>query len=69
MKNVELKGKNVDELSALLVNSKKELFNLRFQRGNGTLSNTSRVSIVKRSIARIKTLINNISSSNGGSNA
>lgn len=69
MKNVELKGKNVDELSALLANSKKELFNLRFQRSNGTLSNTARVSIVKRSIARIKTLINNISSSNGGSNA
>lgn len=69
MKNVELKGKNVDELSVLLANSKKELFNLRFQRSNGTLSNTARVSIVKRSIARIKTLINNISSSNGGSNA
>ncbi len=69
MKNAELKGKNVNELDVLLTNCKKELFNLRFQRTNGTLSNTSRVTIVKRTIARIKTLINNISSSNGGSNA
>lgn len=69
MKNAELKGKTIDELTTLLANSKKELFNLRFQKTNGTLNNTSRVSIVKKSVARIKTLINNISSSNGGSNA
>lgn len=69
MKNAELKGKTVDELKVLLANSKKELFNLRFQKTNGTLNNTSRVSIVKRSVARIKTLINNMSSSNGGSDA
>ncbi len=69
MKNSELKGKNLDELDAYLLNCKKELFNLRFQRTNGTLNNTSRVTIVKRTIARIKTMINNISSSNGGSNA
>ncbi len=69
MKNSELKGKNVDELNALLMKCKKELFNLRFQRTNGTLTNTSRVTVVKRTVARIKTLINNMSSSNGGSNA
>lgn len=69
MKSAELKGKTVDELNVLLSNSKKELFNLRFQKTNGTLSNTSRVTVVKKSVARIKTLINQISSSNGGSNA
>ncbi|MCT4635614.1 MAG: 50S ribosomal protein L29 [Rickettsiales bacterium] len=69
MKSAELKGKTVDELTVLLANSKKELFNLRFQKTNGTLSNTSRVSVVKKSVARIKTLINIMSSSNGGSDA
>jgi len=63
MKNAELKSKNIDELGVLLADCKKELFNLRFQRANGTLSNTARVSIVKRAVARIKTLINNMSSS------
>ena len=66
MKSAELKGKNVNELTVLLGNCKKELFNLRFQRTNGTLSNTARVSIVKRTVARIKTLINNMSFSTNG---
>ena len=34
---------------------KKELFNLRFQQTLGELKNTSRFSLVKKSIARIKT--------------
>lgn len=66
MKSAELKGKNINELEVLLGNHKKELFNLRFQKINGTLSNTSRVTIVKRTVARIKTLINNMSSSTNG---
>ena len=70
MKTVELKNKNIDELSVHLGNFKKELFNLRFQRTNGTLTNTARVTIVKRTIARIKTLMNNLSTSiDGGKNA
>jgi large subunit ribosomal protein L29 len=70
MKNAELKGKTTAELDGFLLSFKKELFNLRFQRTNGTLSNISRVTIVKRTIARIKTLINAMASSiNGGNNA
>lgn len=70
MKNAELNGKTIGELDSLLLDSKKELFNLRFQRTNGTLTNTSRVTIVKRTIARIKTLINAMNSvSNGENNA
>jgi large subunit ribosomal protein L29 len=69
MKNAELKGKGLDELTTLLENFKKELFNLRFQKANGSLSNTSRVSAVKRSIARIKTLINAVASKNEEKNA
>lgn len=69
MKVSELKNKNVDELSGLLLNHKKELFNLRFQKVNGVLTNTARITLVKKTIARIKTLINNLSSFNGGNNA
>lgn len=70
MKNAELKGKTIDQLDSLLLNFKKELFNLRFQKTNGTLTNTARVTIVRRTIARIKTLINSMSFPiNGGNNA
>lgn len=70
MKSTELKGKSTNELEMLLGNFKKELFNLRFQKVNGGLSNTARVTLVKRTIARIKTFINMMSSSsNGGNNA
>ncbi len=70
MKNAELKNKGLDELNVLLGNFKKELFNLRFQKANGSLSDTSRVSTVRRTIARIKTLINSLFSlTNGGKNA
>ena len=70
MKNAELKGKTIDQLDGLLLSFKKELFNLRFQKASGALANTARVTIVKRTIARIKTLINSMSFSvNGGKNA
>jgi large subunit ribosomal protein L29 len=35
---------------------KREQFNLRFQRATGQLENTGRVRIVRRDIARIKTI-------------
>lgn len=70
MKVAELKNKGKDELETLLGNFKKELFILRFQKTNGVLTNTARVTIVKRTIARVMTLINNLSSStDGGKNA
>lgn len=58
MKFEELKGKTADELKKLLVESKKELFNLRFQKVSGELEKTHRVSIVRKTVARIKTLMN-----------
>ena len=44
------------KLSDELLKLKKEQFNLRFQRATGQLENTSRVRVVRRDIARIKTL-------------
>ena len=45
-----------DQLQDELLSLKKEQFNLRFQRATGQLENTSRVRVVRRDIARIKTL-------------
>ena len=40
-----------------ILNLKKEQFNLRFQRATGQLENTSRIRVVRRDIARAKTLV------------
>ena len=61
MKVEELKNKTIDQLKSILIDLKKESFNLRFQKANGQLENTSRVKVVKRSVARVLTLINNVS--------
>ena len=56
MKVSDIRAKTIDELQDELAGLKKEQFNLRFQRATGQLENTSRVKIVRRDIARIKTL-------------
>lgn len=57
MKLEDFKNKSVDQLQSSLMEFKKEAFNLRFQKANGQLDNTSRVRIVRRSVARIMTLM------------
>ena len=52
----DFRAKSADELNDQLVSMKKEQFNLRFQRATGQLENTSRVRVVRRDIARIKTV-------------
>ncbi|MFL2803197.1 MAG: 50S ribosomal protein L29 [Paracoccaceae bacterium] len=59
MKIEELKNKTLDQLKSIMIDLKKEAFNLRFQKANGQLENTARVKVVKRSVARVLTLINN----------
>ena len=61
MKVDELKNKTLDQLKSILIDLKKESFNLRFQKANGQLENTARVKVVKRSVARVLTFINNLS--------
>ena len=46
-----------DELSDQLLSLKKEQFNLRFQAATGQLEKTHRVEVVRRDIARIKTVL------------
>ena len=58
MKAEDYRGKTVDELTESLNEYAKEAFNLRFQRSTGQLENTARVGLVRRDIARIKTILN-----------
>jgi large subunit ribosomal protein L29 len=53
----DIRAKSPDELKSLLLDLRKEQFNLRFQRATGQQENTSRVRIVRRDIARVKTIL------------
>ena len=53
----ELNAKTAAELNEELVAAKKELFNLRFQNATNQLDNTSRITEVRKNIARIQTVI------------
>jgi large subunit ribosomal protein L29 len=57
MKAKDVKAKTTDELNAELQQLTKEVFNLRFQKASGQLENTARVRDVRRTIARIKTVL------------
>lgn len=57
MTATELRSQNNAELARKLDDAYQELFNLRFQRATGKLSNTARFQEVRRDIARIKTIL------------
>ena len=63
MKASELRKKSPSELETLLVDLNREKFNLRMQRGTGQLSKTSQMKTVRRDIARIKTILTQIETS------
>ncbi len=56
MKASDARTMTVDQLDDEVLKLKKEQFNLRFQRATGQLENTSRVRVVRRDIARLKTI-------------
>jgi len=55
-KITDLKVKTDDQLVAVLGELKREAFNLRFQAATSQLEKPARVRVVRRTIARIKTL-------------
>lgn len=57
MKAKELRDLTVKELNDKLLDSKKELFNLRFQHTINQLENPMRIKAVKKDIARINTIL------------
>lgn len=54
----DLRTKTPDELKKLLLDTRKNQFNLRFQTSGGQLDNTSEIRKARRNIARIKTFLN-----------
>ena len=57
MKIDEVRRLTPDQLTDQLLSLKKEQFNLRFQAATGQMEKTHRVEVVRRDIARIKTVL------------
>jgi large subunit ribosomal protein L29 len=58
MKTKDLKNLSITQLEKELGNFKKEQFNLRIQKMNSQITNSARITTVRRSIAKILTFIN-----------
>ncbi|KPK31483.1 MAG: 50S ribosomal protein L29 [Nitrospira bacterium SG8_35_1] len=54
----ELRNLTIDELKQEESNMRKELFNLRFQKVTGEIENPKRISVVRKDIARVLTVMN-----------
>ena len=61
MKASEIREMTAAELEKKLQDLKAELFNLRFQLAINQLDNPMRISAVKKDIARVKTILNEMS--------
>ena len=59
MKKKEAKKLTREQALKDLDKLKKDLFNFRFQKVNGQLTNPSKINIIKKNIARLKTIMRN----------
>jgi large subunit ribosomal protein L29 len=57
MKAQEFRTMSSADLAHKLDESYQEMFNLRFQRATGKLTNTARINTVRKEIARMKTIL------------
>ena len=57
MKVKEVRELSTEEINKKLVEAKEELFNLRFQQATGNLENPARIREIRKTIARIKTVL------------
>ena len=62
MKASELRQKSKDELGTILLDLSRERFNLKMQKGTGQLSKPDQVKKVRREVARIRTILNEMAS-------
>jgi large subunit ribosomal protein L29 len=65
MNAADLRSKSADELSDELVALRREQFNLRMQQATGELAQVHQHSRVKKDIARVKTVLNELSRTAG----
>ncbi len=60
MKASKIRDMNLDEMQSKISDLREELFNLRFQHEIGQLENPQRMKQTKRDIARIETIIKEV---------
>lgn len=53
----ELRNLNVEELQTELLSLRKEQFNLRMRKASGSLDKTHLITMVRKSVARVKTML------------
>ena len=66
MKATDIRTKSDDELKQELLDLRKESFNLRFQAASGQIENTARKNLIRKDIARIKTILGERASASAG---
>ena len=57
MKNAEIRLMSIDQIQTKLTDTRNELMNLRFQVVTGQLTDTSRLKITRRLVARLETIL------------
>lgn len=57
MKVAEIRELSTEDIKKKLVETKKELFNLRFQQATGNLEKPSRIRDLRHTVARMKTVL------------
>ena len=57
MKIADVRGLTADQLADRLLDLKREQFNLRFQAATGQMEKSHRVGVIRKDIARIKTVM------------
>ena len=62
---VELRKKNLEQLDAELAASRESQFNLRIKHKTGQLNETNQLTLVRKKIAKIKTLMNELKIKDG----
>ena len=65
MNAADLRSKSADELNEELVALRREQFNLRMQQATGELSQVHQHGLVRKNIARVKTVLSELSRAAG----
>ncbi len=57
MKNAEIRKLSTEEINKKIAETKEELFNLRMKQATGNLENPSRIRELRKTVARLKTIL------------
>tara|TARA_B100001123_G_C14529953_1_gene717827 strand:+ start:171 stop:356 length:186 start_codon:yes stop_codon:yes gene_type:complete len=58
MKKAEIKKLTTDQIKSKVNSLKKDLFNFRFRKVNGQLDDPAKVSLIKKDVAKLMTILN-----------